>query len=46
MKEENLPEDAREAIEGIGFQDQVQKWLVNNSGHWFEEVRKWNGKKY
>lgn len=46
MKEENLPEDAREAIEGIGFQDQVQKWLINNSGNWFEEVRKWNGKKY
>jgi GNAT superfamily N-acetyltransferase len=46
MQEENLPEDAREAIEGIGFQDQVQKWLVNNSGNWFEEVKKWNGKKF
>mgnify|MGYP002623244381 FL=1 len=40
MKEETLPEDAREAIEGIGFQDQVQKWMVNSSGGWFDELKK------
>jgi len=40
MNKEKLPEDAREAIEGIGFQDQVQKWMVNSSGGWFGELRK------
>ena len=40
MNEETLPEDAREAIQGIGFQDQVQKWMVNSSGGWFDELRK------
>lgn len=41
MKEENLPDDAREAIEGIQFKDQVQKWLMLGTPKWME-VLKWN----
>lgn len=40
MDKNQLPMDAREAIEGIGFQDQVQKWMVNSSGGWFDELKK------
>ncbi len=40
MKKETLPEEAKEAIEGIGFSDQVQKWMLNNSGAWFDDLKK------